>query len=202
MIRVFRKPKLEGTAKELIQQADIDEIYAEQILDGKDMDAFNKLVSSVAFKLKKPLEEIKPEFNKNRRRVKNRSSARNSRIGRNSRLENTYELKKLKVARLKRKKNLIEMITVSTGNLKIIEIVLHYILHICICKILTFNVPTLKFHVQKEKARLQKYKLLFDQWVQDQEKQSGVHGLRKDGSHANISGKFSSNIREYKATNK
>ena len=135
MIRVFRKPKLEGTAKELIQQADIDEIYAEQILDGKDMDAFNKLVSSVAFKLKKPLEEIKPEFNKNRRRVKNRSSARNSRIGRNSRLENTYELKKLKVARLKRKKNLIEMITVSTGNLKIIPIVLHYILHICNCKI-------------------------------------------------------------------
>ena len=135
MICFFRKPKLEGTVKELIQQADIDEIYAEQILDGKDMDAFNKLVSSVAFKLKKPLEEIKPEFNMNRRRVKNRSSAKNSRIGRNSRLENTYELKKLKVARLKRKKNLIEMITVSTDNLKIIPIVLHYILHICICKI-------------------------------------------------------------------
>ena len=116
----FRKPKLEGIVKELIQQANIDESYAEKILDGKDMDAFNKLVSSVAFKLKKPLEEIKPEFNKNRRRVKNRSSAKNSRIGRNSRLENTYELKKLKVARLKRKKNLVEMITVSTGNLKII----------------------------------------------------------------------------------
>ena len=126
----FRKPKLEGTVQELIQQADIDEIYAEQILDGKDMDAFNKLVSSVAFKLKKPLEEIKPEFNKNRRRVKNRSSAKNSRIGRNSRLENTYELKKLKVARLKRKKNLVEMITVSTGNLKIIQIVLHYIIYV------------------------------------------------------------------------
>ena len=68
---------------------------------------------------------------------------------------------------------------------------------------------SLKFHVQKEKARLQKYKLLFDQWLQDQEKQSGLHGLRKDGSHKgdpsliqNISGKFSSNIREYKATNK
>ena len=129
LICFFRKPKLEGTVKELIQQANIDEIYAEQILDGKDMDAFNKLVSSVAFKLKKPLEEIKPEFNMNRRRVKNRSSAKNSRIGRNSRLENTYELKKLKVARLKRKKNLVEMITVSTGNLKIIHIVLHYYIY-------------------------------------------------------------------------
>ena len=62
--------------------------------------------------------------------------------------------------------------------------------------------PSSKFHVQIENARLQKYKLLFDQRLQDQEKQNGLHGIRKDGSHANISGKFSSNIREYKATNK
>ena len=61
---------------------------------------------------------------------------------------------------------------------------------------------SLKFHVQKEKARLQKYKLLFDQWLQDREKQNGLHGIRKDGSHANINGKFSSNIREYRATAK
>ena len=131
MICFFRKPKLEGTVKELIQQANIDEIYAEQILDGKDMDAFNKLVSSVAHILKKPLEEIKSVFSINRRRVKNRSSAKNSRIGRNSRLENSYEIKKLKLARLERKKLLTAMIPVSTGNLKITQIFAYYI--ICIC---------------------------------------------------------------------
>ena len=80
------------------------------------MDAFNKLVSSVAHKLKKPLEEIKSVFSINRRRVKNRSSAKNSRIGRNFRLENAYEVKKLKLARLERKKLLTAMIQVSDGS--------------------------------------------------------------------------------------
>ena len=97
------------------------------------MDAFNKLVSSVARKLKKPLEEIKSEFSKNRRRVKNRSSAKNSRTGRNSRLENAYEVEKSMRARLERKKLLTKMISVSTGNLKIIQIAASYI--ICVCKI-------------------------------------------------------------------
>ena len=194
----FRKPKLEGAVKEHIQQANIDENYAEKILDGKDMDAFNKLVSSVAHKLKKPLEEIKSDFSVNRRRVKNRSSAKNSRIGRNSRLEKAYEVEKFLKRRLERKKLLTKMISVSIGNLKIIQIVTYQ----NVCRIWTFNMLSSKFHVQIENARLQKYKLLFDQRLQDQEKQNGLHGIRKDGSRANISGKFSSNIREYKATNK
>ena len=118
----FRKPKLEGTVKGLIQQANIDETYAEDILDGKDMDQFNKLVSMVAIKLKKSPEEIKPAFNVNRRRIKNRSSAKNSRIYRNSRLKNSYKCKEIKLTLLKRKKRLIEMIPVSTGNLKILKI--------------------------------------------------------------------------------
>ena len=118
----FRKPKLEGTVKGLIQQANIDETYAEDILDGKDMDQFNKLVSMVAIKLKKSPEEIKPAFNVNRRRIKNRSSAKNSRICRNSRLKNSYKCKDIKLTLLKRKKRLIEMIPVSTGNLKILKI--------------------------------------------------------------------------------
>ena len=87
------------------------------------MDAFNKLVSSVAHKLKKPLEEIKSDFSVNRRRVKNRSSAKNSRIGRNSRLEKAYEVEKFLKRRLERKKLLTKMISVSIGNLKIIQIV-------------------------------------------------------------------------------
>ena len=128
MFGFFRKPKLEGTVKDLIQQANIDENHAEKILDGKDMDAFNKLVSSVAFKLKKPLEEIKSEFSMNRRRVKNRSSAKNSRIGRNSRLEKAYEIDNMLRSRLKRKKLLTAMIPVSTGHLRIIQIVTYYIL--------------------------------------------------------------------------
>ena len=118
----FRKPKLEGTVKGLIQQANIDETYAEDILDGKDMDQLNKLVSMVAIKLKKSPEEIKPAFNVNRRRIKNRSSAKNSRICRNSRLKNSYKCKEIKLTLLKRKKRLIEMIPVSTGNLKILKI--------------------------------------------------------------------------------
>ena len=86
------------------------------------MDAFNKLVSSVAHKLKKPLEEIKSDFSVNRRRVKNRSSAKNSRIGRNSRLEKAYEVEKFLKRRLERKKLLTKMISVSIGNLKIMQI--------------------------------------------------------------------------------
>ena len=93
------------------------------------MDAFNKLVSSVAHILKKPLEEIKSVFSIARRRVKNRSSAKNSRIGRNSHLGNSYEIKKLKLARLERKKLLTAMIPVSTGNLKIIQIFAYYYLY-------------------------------------------------------------------------
>ena len=127
----FRKPKLEGAVKEHIQQANIDESYAEKILDGKDMDAFNKLVSSVAHKLKKPLEEIKSDFSVNRRRVKNRSSAKNSRIGRNSRLEKAYEVEKFLKRRLERKKLLTKMISVSIGNLKIMLIVTYQ--NICVC---------------------------------------------------------------------
>ena len=156
----FRKPKLEGAVKEHIQQANIDENHAEKILDGKDMDAFNRLVSSVAHKLKKPLEEIKSDFSVNRRRVKNRSSAKNSRIGRNSRLENSYEIKKLKLARLERKKLLTAMIPVSTGNLKITQIFAYYITYLYLLD-LSFQYVIFKISCAEREGAIAKIQATF-----------------------------------------
>ena len=124
------------------------------------MDAFNKLVSSVAHKLKKPLEEIKSDFSVNRRRVKNRSSAKNSRIGRNSRLEKAYEVEKFLKRRLERKKLLTKMISVSIGNLKIIQIVTYQNTYLCLLD-LNFQYAILKISCADRECAIAKIQASF-----------------------------------------